>query len=217
MAKLWITILTLAMLPACGTSINVHLSTSPDSAIQDAMRATVIVFGDGGGRCAGFIHDNRIITAAHCVEPSGLAQIFFFDDAQEGGHVSHVVFFSAEFDVAIIDICEGLPANLPSLPLASNDAELGEDVFSIGHPMMLDWSLSRGIVADPRRDYVLREGLYTQTTIDAAPGSSGSPIVDADGYVVGLVAFYAASPTITLAVHYSVIRDALRTAGPRCR
>jgi len=91
-------------------------------------------------------------------------------------------------DLALLKV-EG--HNLPTLPLGTNrSAHPGELVMAIGSPEGLQNSVTLGIVSsvwrqpDPEQPMV-----YVQTDAPINPGSSGGPLVDLDGYVVGLNTF----------------------------
>ena len=93
-----------------------------------------------------------------------------------------------DIDLALLKV-EG--HSFPTLPLgASRSAHPGELVMAIGTPEGLQNSVTLGIVSsvwrqpDPDQPMV-----YVQTDAPINPGSSGGPLVDLDGYVVGLNTF----------------------------
>ena len=67
--------------------------------------------------------------------------------------------------------------------------EAGEEVVVIGHPGLdqdtLNHTLTTGVVSNPRQLVEKRE--YVQTNAAINPGSSGSPLFDSRGNVIGLV------------------------------
>jgi serine protease Do len=80
---------------------------------------------------------------------------------------------------------------LPTLSLGSSrPVHQGELVFAMGSPEGLENSVTMGVVssvarqADPSRPLV-----YIQTDAPINPGNSGGPLVDSDGYVVGINTF----------------------------
>ena len=81
--------------------------------------------------------------------------------------------------------------NFPTLALgARRPVQPGELVFAIGSPEGLQNSVTMGVVSsvwrqpDPDKPMV-----YIQTDAPINPGNSGGPLVDLDGYVVGLNTF----------------------------
>lgn len=91
---------------------------------------------------------------------------------------------SPEHDLAILQI----PAVGRGLNLAPGDPVVGEEVMAIGHPKGLERTLSTGVVSGIRRKGNTK--VY-QITAPISPGSSGGPILNASGDVVGLASFFA--------------------------
>ncbi len=99
-----------------------------------------------------------------------------------------VVGMHKESDLALLKV-EG--HHLPTLPLGTRrPVQPGELVFAIGSPEGLQSSVTMGVVSsvwrqpDPDKPMV-----YIQTDAPINPGNSGGPLVDLDGYVVGLNTF----------------------------
>ena len=93
-----------------------------------------------------------------------------------------------ETDLALLKIDA---TNLPTLTLgAHRPVHQGELVFAMGSPEGLENSVTMGVVssvarqADPNRPLV-----YMQTDAPINPGNSGGPLVDSEGYVIGINTF----------------------------
>ncbi|MFA4987819.1 MAG: trypsin-like peptidase domain-containing protein [Candidatus Brocadiia bacterium] len=92
-----------------------------------------------------------------------------------------------ELDIAVVKVDEDLPA----IELCQFDkVEPGQFVFSVGTPYRLPFSVSFGIISALHRDRlgfpeVVVED-YIQTDADINPGSSGGPLCDLDGRLVGM-------------------------------
>jgi serine protease Do len=93
-----------------------------------------------------------------------------------------------ETDLALIKIDQ---TGLPTLSLGNRrPVHQGQLVFALGSPEGLENSVTMGVVssvarqADPSRPMV-----YIQTDAPINPGNSGGPLVDTDGYVVGINTF----------------------------
>jgi serine protease Do len=99
-----------------------------------------------------------------------------------------VVGTDAETDVALLKVPG---AGYPSLPFGNSDElRRGRLVFAFGSPMGLENSASMGVVSAMARQ--LQEGdpmIYVQTDAAINPGSSGGPLVNTEGEVVGLNTF----------------------------
>ena len=75
----------------------------------------------------------------------------------------------------------------PFFNLSQQKPLSGDDVFIIGNPQGLDFSVSEGIISSIRQHKEIGEVL--QITAPISPGSSGSPVIDMSGKVVGIVSF----------------------------
>ena len=76
---------------------------------------------------------------------------------------------------------------LPTLPLGNSDGvRIGSDIVAIGSPLGLENTVSTGIVSGQRNE---PEGFrLLQITAPASTGSSGGPVLDRSGHVVGIAA-----------------------------
>ena len=110
--------------------------------------------------------------------------------------VTEVLAASADADTCLLRV-----ADLTLKPLALNPAaEVGERVFCLGHPDGNHWMFTEGLLS---RYFINREeaetgkkvkpSLYINVTAEYSPGSSGAPIVDECGNVVGQVESITAS------------------------
>jgi len=135
--------------------------------------------------------------------------------------VSEVLAVSPRSDIAICRLAGD--HDLPALALAA-PARPGTRLLALSHPDAAFWSLTEGILS---RFFVVREGgeprtMFT-TTADFAVGSSGGPLIDERGDVVGMVsstlAIYAADGSVRRQAG-GAVRQAARRRGlgdGRCR
>jgi S1-C subfamily serine protease len=71
--------------------------------------------------------------------------------------------------------------------------EVGQDVFAIGHPQGLYWSYTEGVISQirPRYKWTAGDDLFQATIVQTQTaisyGSSGGPLINRDGKLVGLV------------------------------
>src|SRR5580704_8335883 len=99
--------------------------------------------------------------------------------------VAKLVGIHKDSDLALLKIDQ---KNLPTLELGSaRRIHQGQLVFAIGSPEGLQNSVTMGVVSsvgrqpDPDRAMV-----YIQTDAPINPGNSGGPLIDMDGYVLGI-------------------------------
>jgi S1-C subfamily serine protease len=95
------------------------------------------------------------------------------------------------FDLAVVQIEKPDNGKLPVLPLGDSDrVRTGEEVIAIGNPLGLDQTVTRGIVSGlnrllPETPLSLLEPLI-QTDTPINPGSSGGPLLNRCGEVIGI-------------------------------
>jgi serine protease Do len=96
-----------------------------------------------------------------------------------------IVGIDLETDLAVIKIEE---RNLTALPFGDSDAlRAGQLVVAFGSPLGLDTSVSLGVVSAIARQLEPESPMiYVQTDALIAPGSSGGPVVDLYGRIVGI-------------------------------
>jgi tetratricopeptide (TPR) repeat protein len=79
------------------------------------------------------------------------------------------------------------PGKFAALPLALKVPQVGEKAVVIGNPLGLETTVSDGIVSAQRK---LENGLEVlQVTSPISPGSSGSPVLNIKGEVIGVATF----------------------------
>lgn len=128
-----------------------------------------------------FIGPDRIVTNRHVIEGAYRAEIH---TAASGTYqVKGVLAVDAEGDVALLKV--EIPAGLlPPLALMRTSPQEGESVVVIGNPFGLEGSVTNGIVSAVRD--IPNFGRIIQITAPISPGSSGSPVVNMQGQVIGV-------------------------------
>jgi len=76
------------------------------------------------------------------------------------------------------------------LPLGDSDQiRVGQDIVAIGNPTGLEGTISKGIISGIRK---FSEMKWLQITAAISPGSSGGPVFNLDGKVIGIATAYLA-------------------------
>ena len=135
------------------------------------------------GRGSGFFIDNKgsLITNHHVIEGAYSATIK--TSAGKEYPVQGIVAKDTEAD--IVKLVVNLPdANMTFLNLSENVPSEGEDIFVIGNPLGLESTVSSGIVSAVRD--IPAFGKILQITAPISPGSSGSPVINSKGEVIGI-------------------------------
>ena len=152
--------------------------------LAESTRPAVVVIKTDVGQGSGFIvaADGTILTNHHVVEDA--SSILVTLESGEVYRRAFVISADASRDIALLRI-EG--AELPYLALAnSNDVRVGERVLLVGAPRGLDFTISDGLVSAVR---VVNGSRVIQTTAAASSGSSGGPLLNASGEVIGIMTF----------------------------
>ncbi|HEX6037011.1 surface-adhesin E family protein [Longimicrobium sp.] len=150
---------------------------------------------------SGFIlRDGRIVTNAHVVE--GAARVDVYDaDERLLGTARHAEALDADVDIAVLP---GMGAARNTVQLAREAPTVGEEVVAIGAPEGLTNTVSNGIVSAYREVEGQR---MMQITAPLSEGSSGGPVLNRRGEVVGVsVAIYQAGQNLNFAVPLDDVR-----------
>ncbi len=143
----------------------------------------------GSGTGSGFVIDKEghIVTNHHVIVGAQKIEVAFVDGTLAWADVVGV---DPDSDLAVIRV------DVPSEHLApvtfadSSQLQIGQTVLAIGSPFGQRWTLTTGIVsALDRTIQGLTEfsiGGVIQTDASINPGNSGGPLLDLNGYVIGV-------------------------------
>ena len=150
------------------------------------------------GSGSGLVWDaaGHIVTNFHVIEGASEAQIQLADGRQFS---ASLVGASPQHDLAVLKIGGAgfvAPARVPIG--SSGDLQVGQNVFAIGNPFGLDWTLTKGIVSALDRSLPNEDGPdirhLVQTDAAINPGNSGGPLLDSAGRLIGInTAIYSPS------------------------
>ena len=128
-----------------------------------------------------FIAPDRVVTNRHVIDNAYRAEVHSYNGTVYP--VKGVVAIDAEADIALLRV--DTPANqVRPLPLDKTSPQEGESVVVIGNPLGLEGSVTNGIVSAVRD--IPTFGRIIQITAPISPGSSGSPVVNMQGQVIGV-------------------------------
>ncbi|MHC4734455.1 MAG: tetratricopeptide repeat protein, partial [Planctomycetota bacterium] len=151
------------------------------------------------GQGSGFFIDNkgRIITNYHVVEGAYSATIKTSTGKEYPVAYSATIKTSTgkeypvqgivakDTEADIVKLVVNQPdADITFLNLSVNVPSEGEDIFVIGNPLGLESTVSTGIVSAVRD--IPAFGKILQITAPISPGSSGSPVINSKGEVIGI-------------------------------
>jgi len=128
-----------------------------------------------------FIDSDRIVTNRHVIEGAYRAEVH--SSTGTVFPVKGVLAVDAEGDIALLKI-DPPAAQVRPLPLDKTSPQEGESVVVIGNPLGLEGSVTNGIVSAVRD--IPTFGRIIQITAPISSGSSGSPVVNMQGQVIGI-------------------------------
>jgi tetratricopeptide (TPR) repeat protein len=138
--------------------------------------------GEKLSRGSGFFIDvDRVVTNRHVIEGAYRAEVHL--NSGNTYQVKTVLAVDAEGDVVLLKV-EAPPNLVRPLQLDRTSPQEGESVVVIGNPFGLEGSVSNGIVSAVRD--IPGFGRIIQITAPISPGSSGSPVVNMQGQVIGV-------------------------------
>jgi len=134
------------------------------------------------------VADGTVLTSLHVVSGASRVKVLFAEGLESE---AKIVGTQPENDLAVLKV-ETLPDDLAAATMGSaKTLEPGDTVVAIGFPFGIGPSVSAGVVSGLNREYRAPRGerLSNLIQFDAAvnPGSSGGPLVNASGEVVGIV------------------------------
>ena len=129
-----------------------------------------------------------VVTNAHVVSRATKISVTLADNTTAA---ARVISADGDTDLAVLKIEPPNGASLPYLPLGrSDDLMVGETVIALGNPMGLAHTLTTGIVSAVDRELVFRQGVrypgLIQTDAPINPGSSGGPLLNIRGELIGI-------------------------------
>jgi S1-C subfamily serine protease len=156
-------------------------------AIYQRVAPSVVLIRTGHKLGTGVIvaDDGTILTANHVITGGRPISVTFADGTTAGAIVASA---SPKMDIAILT-----PAKLPQVVVAANlggATDVGAPVVAIGNPLGLLDSVSAGVISGLDRTADTDAGKFSgliQFDASVNPGSSGGPLLDARGLVIGIV------------------------------
>jgi serine protease Do len=166
----------MAILDEIGTSIR---------QLADGAGASVVGIGQRWGAGSGIVlGDGQVLTNAHNVRADQVTVTFADGRTAQGSVSGHDI----DSDLAVISVDTGETAALPWASDAS--VEIGKPVFALANPGGRGLRVTFGFVSGTDRTFRGPRGRRItgslEHTAPLLPGSSGGPVLDADGQLLGI-------------------------------
>ncbi len=158
------------------------------------------------GLGSGFVlADGVVVTNRHVIEQPREVTVNTWDGRSFAAEVTGV---ATDSDLALLRLED--PGDLPVAELRTVPVERGERVFAVGYPGGGPAQVSPGRVLGMVDGTVLGEPAEViRVEVEIAQGSSGGPLVDRDGLVVGVVFAIEVDAGIGLAVPVETLLERL--------
>ncbi|MEM7231022.1 MAG: trypsin-like peptidase domain-containing protein, partial [Planctomycetota bacterium] len=197
------------------TEAGPRASTPTTEDLVKRVRESVVVIkssdraGEQRGLGSGFIVDSSgvVVTNAHVL---GRGRPFVVELAS--GETKRAVTMLAVDESRDIAIFRIEAENLKALELGkSKEVRAGQAVAAVGNPLGFEFSAAKGIVSSVDREVLGHSMIQIAMTIE--PGSSGSPVVDLSGKVLGVIAVKSGA-ALGFAVPVDVVSELLKSPQP---
>lgn len=183
-----------------------------DRIFKENRRAVVVVVSYDGkgnpvGQGSGFVvrRDGVIVTNYHVISNAEDIKVKAGDRVLG---VEGLIHLDKENDLVILKV-KG--ENLPTVRLGDiKKIGIGEKVYVISSPMGLENTISDGVLSGIRE--ITPERKLLQITAPISPGSSGGPVFNKNGEVIGIVTFIIqGAQNINFAMPVNLIKDRIDT------
>ncbi|MEA3386084.1 MAG: trypsin-like peptidase domain-containing protein [Thermodesulfobacteriota bacterium] len=143
------------------------------------------------GSGSGFILDHlgHILTNHHIISDTHSIEVILADGCK---WPARLVGTDSETDLAILELRAPQKEleSITPMQLAATKLSIGRKVFALGDPFGTGYTVSQGVISSLRRSISRPDGRVVhdviQTDISINPGTSGGPLVDSSGRVIGI-------------------------------
>ena len=132
----------------------------------------------------------------------------------QSSYIGDLVDFDADTDLSLIQLrVDKLPQTREAEFFTGDQVYRGEVAYAIGNPMMLDASVTKGIVSNVNRLVQIgrEERAYYQMDAGIVGGSSGGSLYNENGLLIGVPAAGARGTSVGLAIPYNIVMNFLES------
>ena len=181
--------------------LSVHPTVDPESNPTQTSMCSGVVVDDVG----------HIITNYHCVHKQNYIKLYYHDLNDWEKYDVNVIGLDPLADLALLQVLDRKKP-VPFLKFAKDAGEIkeGSEVFALGHPMGMAWTVTKGIVSSTER--YARHPFVKAVQTDAAinKGNSGGPLLNMKGEIVGInsliVSRISESAGVGLAIRGDIVK-----------
>ena len=162
------------------------------------------------GLCSGVVVDDigHVLTNFHCIYNQNYIRLYYYDENDWQNYEVNVIGLDPLGDLALIKVL-GKEEPIPHLPFAKDAGKIkaGTDVFALGHPMGMAWTVTKGIVSSTERfaRHPFIKAIQTDSAINK--GNSGGPLMNMKGEIVGINALIVSKISENAGIALSIRGD----------
>ena len=160
--------------------------------------------------CSGAVIDLQyIITNYHCIYNNKFIKIFFWNKEDWRSYDVEVIGIDPLADLALLRAIDK-DEPVPELKFSTEEIKSGQDVFAMGHPMGMVWSVSKGVIS--HEDRYARHPYVHSVQTDAAinVGNSGGPLLNMKGEIVGINTLIISKVKESAGIGIAIRRDTVQ-------
>lgn len=198
-------------------AVNVYKRVSP-SVVHIGVEGTGLLESGAG---SGFVYDRQghIVTNNHVVAYGRKIIVTFSDDTRM---LAEVVGTDVDSDLAVIKADVPEPLLVPVELGDSDSLQVGEQAIAIGNPFGFERTMTVGIISSLGRVVPnMNSGTYRfsianliQTDAAVNPGSSGGPLLDTRGRVIGVNSFIFSETGVSSGVGFAIPVNTVKRVVP---
>ncbi len=182
---------------------------SRDIAKQAFPSVVMLVMEDDNGQPLSlgsgfFVRKDIVATNLHVVEGAtgGYAKIV---GKKQKYDITGYIAIDRKMDLVLLKINK---VKAPTVTLGdSSKIAVGDEIFAVGNPKGLEGTFSKGIISAIRK---IEEDTLLQITAPISPGSSGGPVLNNEGEVIGIsVATFKGGQNLNFAIPVSYLSNLL--------
>ena len=169
--------------------------------------------------CSGVVVDNvgHVLTNFHCVHNNNYVRLFYYDLDDWQTYKVNVIGLDPLADLALLQVLDREGDPIPHLEFAKDADKIksGMDVFALGHPMGMAWTVTKGIISSTERyaRHPFIKALQTDAAINK--GNSGGPLMNMKGEIIGInsliVSRISESAGVGLAIRGDIVKKSFES------
>ena len=167
------------------------------------------------GLCSGVVVNEMgyVITNFHCIYKQKTIKLIYHDRDDWQTYDVEVIGTDPLADLALLKVL-GKEEKIPYLKFAADMKNIpaGTEVFALGHPMGMIWTVTRGIVSSNSRfiKHPYIKALQTDAAINK--GNSGGPLMNMKGEIVGINALMMSRTNQSAGIGLTIRGDVVKAS-----